>query len=525
MNKILPFFSEQKLYLISLIISSYVFTFYSGFRGVSPLDSFLIFDAGFKILNDFHPFKDYWSITGPFLDYIQALIFYIFNVNWFSYVLHAFILNTILTFATFYFFSTIGLKKNFSFIYSLSISILAYPSVGTPFMDHHANILSLISAMVFILALKKKNNSYWFILPTLLVMSFFSKQIPSVFFGLFFITILFFLLYFQQLKDFNPIFFFSCGSVFIISIIFLLIYLNEIPISNILLQYFYYPISIGESRNNNLILDFKNTFLQFKFIYISIIPLIFVVYILIVKKNKFFFCSSDFATLITLFVSVFIFIYSQLLTKNQILIFFIIPFYIGMSHYFVNKYYKKEYIVFFLFFILIISTVKFHSRFNVDKKFMDLENINLKIGIDGKNLDPNLKSLNWITPLFPKDPLLEIELLKDTKSQIINENNNSIIITDYQILSFLVNSKKFSPNKWFDDLSVPNKKNKYFQEYKTFFLEKLKNENISVIFIVGLNKENYLDDIFFEKSCLSKKNINRLTKKIDISKCNFLKSL
>ena len=208
MNKILPFFSEQKLYLISLIISSYVFTFYSGFRGVSPLDSFLIFDAGFKILNDFHPFKDYWSITGPFLDYIQALIFYIFNVNWFSYVLHAFILNTILTFATFYFFNTIGLKKNFSFIYSLSISILAYPSVGTPFMDHHANILSLISAMVFILALQKKNNSYWFILPTLLVLSFFSKQIQSVFFALFFITILFFLLYFQKLKDLKPVFFF-----------------------------------------------------------------------------------------------------------------------------------------------------------------------------------------------------------------------------------------------------------------------------------------------------------------------------
>ena len=192
-----------------------------------------------------------------------------------------------------------------------------------------------------------------------------------------------------------------------------------------------------------------------------------------------------------------------------------------MSHYFINKYYKKEYIVFFLFFILIISTVKFHSRFNVDKKFMDLENIDLKIGIDGENLDPKLKRLNWITPLFPKDPFLEIELLKDTKSQIINENNNSIIMTDYQILSFLVNSKKFSPNKWFDDLSVPNKKNKYFQEYKTFFLEKIKNENISVIFIVGLNKESYLDDIFFEKNCLSKKNINQLTKKIDISKCNF----
>ena len=38
----------------------------------------------------------------------------------------------------------LGLNKNFSLLYSLSIAILGYPSVGTPFMDHHATILSLI---------------------------------------------------------------------------------------------------------------------------------------------------------------------------------------------------------------------------------------------------------------------------------------------------------------------------------------------------------------------------------------------
>ena len=109
----------------------------------------------------------------------------------------------------------------------------------------------------------------------------------------------------------------------------------------------------------------------------------------------------------------------------------------------------------------------------------------------------------------------------ETKNILEKKVDEKIIITDYQILSFLVNSKKFSPNKWFDDLSVPDKKNKYFQEYKTFFLEKLKNENINVIFIVGLNKERYLDDIFYGKNCLLKKNVNRLTKKIDLIKCNF----
>jgi len=131
-----------------------------------------------------------------------------------------------------------------------------------------------------------------------------------------------------------------------------------------------------------------------------------------------------------------------------------------------------------------------------------------------------LTRLNWITPLFPKNPSLEIELLKDTKTKIINEKKNSIIITDYQILPFLVKSKKIAPNKWFDDLSVPNKKNKYFNEYKSFFIDKIKNENIRVIFVVGNNKARYLNDIFSKNDCLVKKNVNQLTVKIDLSKCN-----
>ena len=84
-------------------------------------------------------------------------------------------------------------------------------------------------------------------------------------------------------------------------------------------------------------------------------------------------------------------------------------------------------------------------------------------------MDHKLKKLNWITPLFPNNPSLEIELLKDTKAHIINEKNNSIIISDYQILPFLVKSKKFAPNKWFDDLSVPNKKINIMMSIKNSF--------------------------------------------------------
>ena len=85
----------------------------------------------------------------------------------------------------------------------------------------------------------------------------------------------------------------------------------------------------------------------------------------------------------------------------------------------------------------------------------------------------------------------------------------------------MVKSKKFAPNKWFDDLSVPNKKNKYYDEYKKFFLKKLKQENINIIFVVGFDKERYLDDIFSSNNCIVKKKLNQLTKKINLNKCNF----
>ena len=133
---------KKNYFIFFLIISSFFFTFKYGFIGIFPIDSFLIYDSGYKIFNGYHPFKDYWSITGPILDYIQFVFFKILGINWFSYVLHAAVLNLFITIIFFYFFAQLGIKTGYSFLYSLSVSILAYPSVGTPFMDHHAVIFS-----------------------------------------------------------------------------------------------------------------------------------------------------------------------------------------------------------------------------------------------------------------------------------------------------------------------------------------------------------------------------------------------
>ena len=145
-NKFFIFFA---LFLFSLLINQYY-----GNIGVFPVDSFSHFDTGYRILLNEHPFKDYWIISGPFVDYFQALFFYLFGVNWQIYILHASFINAILTIITYIVLRNFNLSYSYSFIYSLFFSILAYPSSGTPFVDHHSAFFSLIGIYFLILAIK-----------------------------------------------------------------------------------------------------------------------------------------------------------------------------------------------------------------------------------------------------------------------------------------------------------------------------------------------------------------------------------
>ena len=98
--------------------------------------------------------------------------------------------------------------------------------------------------------------------------------------------------------------------------------------------------------------------------------------------------------------------------------------------------------------------------------------------------------------------------------------NNKIIISDYQILPALTENLNYTPNKWVDSLSVPAKNNKYFKQYKSFFISKLKEQKIVNIYIVGGPKKlDLLLLVFEKKECIEYKNINALSLKLDISSC------
>ena len=156
------------IYLFSVFFISFLANQYYAYLGVFPIDTFLIFNSSYDLLNGILPFKDVWTIKGPFIDLVQVLFFKIFGISWFSYSSHASLFNSIFALSTFWTLKKFDLDLKYCFLYSILASLLMYPTYGIPFSDHHVSILSFLSIYSFILAIKTNEKFYWFLIPIFL---------------------------------------------------------------------------------------------------------------------------------------------------------------------------------------------------------------------------------------------------------------------------------------------------------------------------------------------------------------------
>ncbi len=515
---------QKKIFLsIFLFFFSISFNQYYGYLGILPIDSFLVFNNGYDFLNGKFPFIDYWTIKEPLLDAIQAIFFKIFGISWFSYVLHASILNFIITIATFYTLIKFKLTVEYSFLYSFLVAILAYPTAGTPFSDHHVTIFSIISLYLFILALKTNKNIYWFFLPFLLGFAFLSKQAPSGYF-LILISILS-IIYFYNNFNINKFFLGLLGSFVFILLFIILLKIGNIPFRSFYEQYILFPQSLGKSRLDWVFpLEFNRIVLRFKLIHLALFPLM----VIIVKetlKNYNFLRSNESIIILSLILCSFSLILHQLMTINAKFIFFIIPIMAGFSHIYSDKYFKnKKYIFYFLLFLSIGSTVYYHQTYIENRKFMDLEKVNLKNAVNAKILDKKFNNLKWITNIYPENPEKEISQLNEAMIIIKNDERNKVLVTDYQFISVLLSIDDNSPVRfWYEYHGYPTKDNKYHSLYKKFFIEQLIKNQIEIIYEIKplYGDKNVLKDII-DKSCLIKKTHTKILESNTLTKCNDL---
>ena len=501
-------------YIIILLFFSLFFNQIFGNLGLNPIDSFFSFNAGYDILNGHFPFKDYWTITGPFIAFVQALFFKLFGVSWSVYVFHASVINSILTLFIFFTLREFDLNLHYSFLYSFLISILAYPSIGTPYVDHHAAFLSLIGILCFVLAIKTNSKIYWFILPFILFISFLSKQTPTGYAFIIIATLS--SIYFIFNYNFKNFLFAFLGCLVILSIFFITLLITKISFLSFFEQYILFPLSLGGSRIEFLFpLEFSRVVMRFKIMHLASIILIIIV-LKNIKENYKYLISKEFLIIISLISFYITLIIHQLMTINGLFIYFVIPLLVGFSHIYYLKYFKKKkYILYFLLLLSVGSTIHYTNKYIISRDFSDLSKVNINSAIDAKILHNKLSGLKWITYLYSEDPNKEILYLKEAIEIIDKDKKNKAIITDYQFISVILSTYDNSPSQvWFPYHVNPNKDSKYYKIHKKYFLSKMKENKVEVVYIVKpLWGGNDIFKINLDNKCYE---INKITEMLDV---------
>ena len=184
---------------------------------------------------------------------------------------------------SYYIFRILQLNLLYSFLLSILISLLSYPVSGTPFLDLHSSFFSLIAIFLGIMALKQNNYYCWFWMSIMFCVSFFSKQVPAAY-SIILTTFLVFGFSFETKRK-KIIIFYLTGALVFFLLLYLFLILQKIPIKDFFLQIFLFPQNIGSSRFENYNLNFNNLILEYKFIYIPLIALIFLNIISAIKKK------------------------------------------------------------------------------------------------------------------------------------------------------------------------------------------------------------------------------------------------
>ena len=113
-------------------------------------------------------------------------------------------------------------------------------------------------------------------------------------------------------------------------------------------------------------------------------------------------------------------------------------------------------------------------------------------------------------------------LLVNTKKFLSKISEEKIIITDYQFFSSLLNNQFASPNKWYDDLSIPKKGSNYYKIHKDFFLKKIESNKIKYMYFIGNEKHtmNFFNELASKNKCIVSKNINEILTEFNLNQCD-----
>ena len=501
------------IFFFSFLINSYYATI-----GVFPIDTFAHYDSGYRILNNQYPTREYWISSGIFIDFLESVFFKLMGVSWAAHLFHASIINGFISITFYFVLISLNLSKYYSLIYTLCFSILAYTISGTPFVDHHAAFLLLFGVFFIVLAIIKNNFFFWILAPWFLGFSLITKQVPAAYFIILLVSV--FPLYFSFKKNFNIHFVIFFSTIFFILFFLFIIKKLNLDLDAIYLQYFLYPQTIGTDRLANLkSLKLSHFINHYKFILVPLLILLIITINYIYKNNILLKSKNTFIYVLIILYSLAL-LFHQILTKNQIYIYFLCPLLFSFANILlVNR--KK--INFFFLILSFFITLKLHFEYNEKRKFHDLRDVNLSKSNKAELIDNSLKGLNWITLSYKDSPSLEIKRLQNVMDYISKEKDPKMLITHYLFISSILKQNLHSPSKFYtlDGVSFPLKGNKYYRDYKIFFTNIVNKNKISSIYLI---KNEGISDLvvydYLDNNCFVKQENNDLIIFKILKKCS-----
>ncbi len=530
--------SSPVKFVLSILLSILAFyiNYYYANKGLYPIDTFSFFDTAYYITEGQHPIKDFWVISGIFVDYLQALFFYIFGFSWNSYVFHASFFNVIISLFFFYFLNQFNKNILYNLFLSACVAILCYPIIGTPFPYQHSLILSIISILVFYLAVTKEEKKYWFALPLIMLFSFLSMQLPS---GLINLLIIIFLIIFLIKEKNKNFIFFLAGSLASLAILLLYFAITKVSINEFVTQIILFPLDVGLGRitseqgafenakiTNKLTL--RGTLGHFKFIFFFMFANAILIFIHIQKKRKNLFKKKISINIFILLCTI-SFLFHQLITANQTFIFCLIPILGGLFFLQIDEFIDlklRNKIKFLVIILVAFSTTKYHLVYNEKRKFVDLQNIDILKAVNADLLSPKFNNLKWITPSeYNENPLKELKLIKESIEIIKLDKREKMLITHYQFFSSILKENLNIPNRWYytNNTFPASSLNIYYDEYIEKFYNKVIQKKIEVIYLAKSNSAEFKNINFsdlLKSNCFSVKKHNEMLKSIKIKKCN-----
>ena len=172
------------------------------------------------------------------------------------------------------------------------------------------------------------------------------------------------------------------------------------------------------------------------------------------------------------------------------------------------------------------TTLKYHYRYNVERKFHELNNVQFSKAIEAKELNKKFSGLKWITPDFVNNKNInsEINFLKRFEEILLLDKTNKIVLTNFSFFSVITEDNVSGYSRWYpgNKSAFPSKENKFVNYLKNLIISIIKKKKIQTIYILpDIGEKNLVD--YIDPKCLKRKELESQIIKYEINnKCDDL---